>query len=389
MPTTDAELRPGALRGLRVLDVAEPVGAYVSRILGDLGADVIKIEPPGGDPGRRLSSFIEMETHTAEQDVLSLPFVHANLSKRSLVLDLDQRADQGRFRTLAAQADVVVSTEGVKTWAARGVDLGQLTSFSPRLVWTALTPFGLSGPYGDYAGNNLIAEAMGGLMFIQGDDLKAPCVSPFGQGLHLAVMHAAFGTLLALWERQRSGRGQVVEVSMQEVVAHIHFTLVRYTHGREIVRRPGMRNPITPNSYYPCRDGHVFISLFMPHQWDRLTALLEVPALMDPVYRERDYRSEHVDEVDAGIRQFTERFDAWALTDLLQRHGVPAAPLSTVADLAANAHLAERQFFTDFEQPPHGVLRTTGPLYRASASPLQIRHPAPRLGTRTEGQAVQ
>jgi crotonobetainyl-CoA:carnitine CoA-transferase CaiB-like acyl-CoA transferase len=118
----------------------------------------------------------------------------------------------------------------------------------------------------------------------------------------------------------------------------------------------------------------------MPHQWDRLAALLEVPALLEPVFRERDYRIQHVDEVDAGLRQFTERFDAWTLTDLLQRHGIPAAPLSTVADLAANPHLAARQFFTGFEQPPHGVLRSTGALYRASASPLQVRRPAPRQG---------
>ncbi len=387
MPTTDSEQAPGALSGIRVLDVAEPLGSYVSRILGDLGADVIKIEPPGGDPGQRLSPFIE--TDTAEPDGVSLPFVHANLSKRSQVLDLESRQGQARFRALAAQADVVVSTEGVKTWAARGVDLEQLATLFPSLVWTALTPFGLSGPYGDYAGSNLIAEAMGGLMFMQGDDVKPPCVSPFGQGHHLASMHAAFGTLLALWERRHSGRGQVVEISMQEVVAHIHFTLVRYTHSREIIRRPGIRNPITPNGYYPCRDGHVFISLFMPHQWDRLAGLLEVPALMDPVFRERDYRTQHADEVDAGIRQFTEHFDAWTLTDLLQRHGVPAAPLSTVADLAANPHLAERQFFTDFEQPPHGVLRSTGPLYRASASPLQIRRPAPLHEEKRANEAVE
>lgn len=377
MAAAQPDPTPGPLDGIRVLDVAEPLGSYVSRILGDLGADVIKIEPPGGDPARHLKPLIG--SNSAGREPVSLPFVHANLNKRSRVLDLNQRADQARFRALAAQADVVVSTEGVQTWAARGVDLGQLAALSPSLVWTAVTPFGLSGPYGDYAGNPLIVEAMGGLMSIQGDDMKPPCVSPFGQGHHLASLHAAFGALLALWERRSSGQGQVVEVSMQEVVTHIHFTLVRYTYSREIVRRPGVRNPITPNGYYPCKDGHVFISLFMPHQWDRLAALLDVPALLDPAFRERDYREQHAGEVDAGVRQFSERFDVWALTELLQRHSIPTAPLCTVADLAANPHLAERAFFTDFEQPPHGALRTTGPLYRASATPLRIRRPAPDL----------
>src|SRR5262249_44177376 len=119
----------GTLDGIRVLDVAEPSGAYVGRILGELGADVVKIEPPSGDPGRHLAPFL-----TAGQECLSLPFIHANLNKRSLVLDLQQPQDQERFRALAAQADVVLSTEGVQTWRARGVDLAQLSVTFPGLV---------------------------------------------------------------------------------------------------------------------------------------------------------------------------------------------------------------------------------------------------------------
>ncbi len=108
MTTANHESPLGALEGMRVLDVAEPLGAFVSRILGDLGADVIKIEPPGGDPGRHLSPFL-----TTGQERLSLPFVHANVNKRSVILDLEQRQDQERFRALVAQSDVVVSTEGM------------------------------------------------------------------------------------------------------------------------------------------------------------------------------------------------------------------------------------------------------------------------------------
>src|SRR5437868_3771812 len=119
----------GALEGVRVLDVAAPLGAFVSRLLGDLGADVIKIEPPGGDPGRHLAPFL-----TTGQERLSLSFVHANVNKRSVVLDLERREGQERFRALAAQSDVIVSTEGLATWAARGVDVERLSKFYPRLV---------------------------------------------------------------------------------------------------------------------------------------------------------------------------------------------------------------------------------------------------------------
>jgi crotonobetainyl-CoA:carnitine CoA-transferase CaiB-like acyl-CoA transferase len=368
----DIEHRPGPLDGIRVLDVAQPLGAFVSRILGDLGADVIKIEPPAGASGRRAAPF-----RTVGAAPVSLPFMHANLSKRGMILDLEEGEGQARFATLVEQADVVVSTESSATWAARGLYLDRLPERYPRLVWMSISPFGLSGLYHDYVGNNIVVEAMGGLMTIQGDDTRPPCVSPCAQGQHLASLHAAFGTLLALRERQSSGRGQVVEVSMQEVIAHIHFTLVHYTYGSDITRRPGVRNPITPNGYYPCRDGHVFISLFMPHQWDRLVALIADPALADPALRDRDYRQQQIDLVESGIQKFTEGFDCWALTDLLQRHGIPAAPLSTVADLASNVHLAARHFFTDIEQPPLGIMRSVGPLFRASATPPRVLCPAP------------
>src|SRR5712692_3772545 len=375
MEVAEREESRGALDGIRVLDVAEPCGAYVSRILGDLGADVIKIEPPGGDPGRQMAPFLK-----AEQESLSLAFVHANLNKRSIVLDLQQGRDQECFRALAAQADVVVSTERVATWAARGVDLSRLSTDFPCLVWTALTPFGLSGPYSAYAGNNIVAEAMGGLMYIQGDDTQPPCVSPYEQGVHLASLHAAFGTLSALWARQASGRGQVVEVSVQEVLAHVYYTIVRYAYGKDILRRTGARNPQPANGYYRCQDGHVFLCIFQLHHWDRLVELMQDPLLMDPAFRDRDYRLAHAEVVAAHIQQFAERFARWAFTDALQRHGLPVAAVSTIADLASNVHLAARHFFMDIAQPPGGCLRSPGPLFRASASPARMRRPTPRLG---------
>ena len=377
MGASDQTEPQGMLEGVRVLDVADPSGAYVSRILGDLGADVLKIEPPGGDAGRQLPPFL-----AADQERLSLQFIHANVNKRSLVLDLAVPADLQHFMALARQADVVVSTEGMAAWRARGIDLRQLTARFPRLVWTAVSTFGLSGPHHAYAGNNLIAEAMGGLMYIQGDDALPPCVSPYAQGEHLASLHAAFGTLAALWERRVSGRGQVVEVAMQEVISHVYYTSVRFAYSSEILRRPGARNPQPANGYYQCKDGQVFISLFQANHWDRLVELLDDPVLADPAFRDRDYRQAHAAEIETRLQQYAERFDRWSLTELLQRHGLPAAPLLTVADLAVNPHLAARQFFVNFAQPPGGTLRAPGPLLRSSAAPLRVRRPAPPCGER-------
>ncbi len=375
MRAANHESSPGALDGIRVLDVAEPLGAFVSRVLGDLGADVIKIEPPDGDPGRHLSPFV-----SNDQECLSLPFVRANLSKRSIVLDFDQREDQERFRMLAEQADMVVSTEGIAAWAARGIDLERLSTFYPHLIWLAFSTFGLSGPYSAYAGNDIVAEAMGGLAYIQGDDAKPPCVSPCGQGVYLASIQAAFGALMALWERRSSGRGQLVEASVHEVLANLYFLLVNYGLWSDIPYRIGASNFMPPNGYYPCKDGHIFIAALMPHLWKKLVEVVGDPRLQDEALRDADYRNDHPERVDPILREFTARFDRWSLMEKLQHHGVPAAPWSTVADVASNTHLNARDFFVDFEQPPFGKLRNAGPMFRASTSPLRIRRPAPQLG---------
>ena len=365
----------GMLQGVRVLEVTEPLGALVGRLLADLGADVIKIEPPEGDGGRHASPFVG-----AGDERLSLPFVRANVNKRSVILDLTQRRDQERFRSLAERADVVVSTDGIAAWAARGVDLNALATVYPRLVWLSISTFGLSGPHSGYAGNNIIAEAMGGLTYIQGDDAKPPCVSPCEQGVYLASLHAAFGALMALWECRASGRGQLVETSVQEVLASLYFLIVNYGLQSDIPYRMGARNFMPPNGYYRCRDGHVFIATLMSGLWEKLAGAVGDPRLADDALRNADYRNEHPELVDPILEEFASGFDRWSMTSLLQNRGVPAAPWSSVADVANNEHLRAREFFIDFEQPPVGRLRSTGPMFLAPAAPLRIRRPAPRAG---------
>ncbi|MGE3540146.1 MAG: CaiB/BaiF CoA transferase family protein [Candidatus Tectimicrobiota bacterium] len=375
MTVATQESTPGALEGVRVLDLSAPFGALVSRLLGDLGAEVIKIEPPAGDAGRQLAPFLDQG-----QERLSLAFVHHNVNKRSVILDLEQPADQAHWRRLVAQADVVVSTEGIDAWAARGLDLEHLSSLYPHLVWTSFSPFGLTGPLRHYLGNNIVAEAMGGLMYIQGDDAKPPCVSPCEQGVYLASLHAVTGTLMALWERRRSGRGQVVEVALHDVLANLYFLLVNYGIWNDIPYRIGARNFMPPNGYYRCEDGHVFIAALMTRQWDRLVELVKDPRLDDPALRDADFRNQHPERVVPVLQEFAARYDSWSLMYELQRAGVPGGPWSTVADVAANEHLQARDFFTAFTQPPAGQLRTAGPMFRASASPLRVRRPAPQPG---------
>jgi len=155
---------------------------------------------------------------------------------------------------------------------------------------------------------------------------------------------------------------------------------VNYGLRSDIPYRMGARNFLPPNGYYRCQDGHVFIAALQTRQWDRLVALVDDPRLKDAALRDADYRNKYPELVVPLLQEFTARFDCWTLTNELQRHGVPAAPWSTVADVAANEHLHERGFFVDFAQPPCGHLRSAGPMFRASASPWRIRRPAPQPG---------
>ena len=222
---------------------------------------------------------------------------------------------------------------------------------------------------------------MGGLTYIQGDDAKPPCVSPGEQGVYLASLHAAFGALMALWERRTSGRGQLVETSVQEVLANLYFLIVNYGLWSDIPYRIGARNFMRPTANYRCRDGHVFIRHpHVPVCGKSSSTRSADPRLADEQLRDPDYRNEHPQEVDPILEEFASAFDRWPLTDLLQSRGVPAAPWSTVADVADNEHLRAREFFIDFDQPPFGRLRNAGPMFLAPTAPLRIRRPAPRIG---------
>ena len=221
---------------------------------------------------------------------------------------------------------------------------------------------------------------MGGLMYIQGDDAKPPCVSPYEQGLYLASLHAACGTLLALWERRASGRGQVVEVSVHEVLANLYFLLVNYGLWSDIRTAPGHAILCRRTATTTARTAMCLSSLFSPANGTGWSNWSATPGSRMPPCGMRTTATSTRNWSVPMLQEFTARFDGWALTQELQRHGVPAAPWSTVADVAANAHLNERGFFIDFKQPPCGHLRSAGPMFRASASPMRIRRPAPQPG---------
>ena len=225
MTTTDSETSPSVLAGIRVLDLSGLAGQYAGRLLADMGAEVIKIEPPGGDPVRFLPPFAGDEPGLDR----SLRWLAYNSNKSSVVIDLETDNGRQQLLEMARSADVLLDSFEPGYLHGLGLSDDVLRAENLRLITVSVTPFGESGPYGSYLASDLHAIAMSGLTTIQGDDEQPPASAPLDQAYIMANIHAAHGVFYALMARRKTGRGQNVEVSMQEVLANIFYQISRYS----------------------------------------------------------------------------------------------------------------------------------------------------------------
>lgn len=375
-----AETRsPGALDGVRVLELPGLAGAFCGKLLADLGADVVKIEPPEGDPVRRLAPFKGGRPETEH----SLVFLNFATNKRSAVLPLATLQGRNQFLELARDADVVIASQTAAELSALDLDFPTLARRAPRSVLVSVTPFGRSGPFAGQPGNDLVAQATGGLLYISGDLLQPPAAAPYYQAYQLAGLHAAFGALAALRERASSGRGQLVDVAVQDVVAHLFFLIARYGSQRDIVMRQGARSSVAPNTFYPTKDGQVCVSPFAGPLWKLLAQWIDDPLLQDPLWDDTRIRQEHADLIDATVGAFTQQFHTREFVEESQRRRVPSAPVYRVDQFVTDPHVQERGFFTEQRHPVIGSFRYPGLYLQLGGSPLSVRRPAPLLGEHT------
>ena len=227
------------LAGLRILDLCQPEGQLCGRLLADLGAEVTKVEPPGGDQGRRLGPF----ARNVPEAEASLSFSYFNANKKGIVLDLTTPEGRGRLNALAKDIDVILETSPPGDMQNWGLGHSQLSRENPGLVTASITGFGLSGPHSGYKAPSILCSAMGGVMYLCGSEDQPPLAEPMNQPYHLASAFAAAGVLLALRHRESTGRGQMVEVSCQEVQAAQQHVLVNYSANANVLKRAGSRTP--------------------------------------------------------------------------------------------------------------------------------------------------
>jgi crotonobetainyl-CoA:carnitine CoA-transferase CaiB-like acyl-CoA transferase len=345
------------LEGFTCLDPTDHQGQFTGRILADLGMRVIKVEPPCGDAVRRLGPF---QGEAIDPDK-SLPFAFLNGGKESVTLDI--ATDDGRRMLLGLLEHADVLLESFSPGHLEDIGLGGsvLGAANPSLIISSLSPFGQDGPRSSYLATDMVAVAMGGLMFISGDPELTPVRPPETQAYYYGSVFAAYGVLLALFQRGKDGQGQRLDVSMQESIAtQEHMIREAAFDGVEITRNGSQHKHTAPANIFPCADGHVYLFILSARDWDRLLNLwsdhpseLDAPELKSPANRRR-----HIELINPLVEAFTKQYTKSELTTLLQTHGIPCLPVNSPSDFLAEDQVTARDFIGHVTSPVLGEYRT-------------------------------
>ena len=364
-----------ALGAFQILDLTQGVGQYATRLLADLGADVIRIEPPNGGSARQALPFAG-DVPGLDR---SLAFIHFNTNKRSIVLDLEVAGDRETVLRLAAGSDAVVEDHAPGYLAALGLGHHDMERANPAIVVTSVTPFGQTGPHAQMQGNDLIAQAMSDWLFNVGDEGDQPCAAPSDPSVHIGGVHAALGTLLALYARRTTGLGQHVDVSVQEamITSSSAMPIGRFSAATQVMRRFGSATNLAGVNCYKCSDGYVVMNIHFGHLWQRLVEWIDNPVLNDPYWLDITARQENAEVADEFIKEFALTMTTNDFLLGARERGLPIAPVNTFTEVGHSAQLAARGWFQEVTQPSLGAVRMPGFPWVLSETPPRFARPAP------------
>ncbi|MDP9246304.1 MAG: CoA transferase [Chloroflexota bacterium] len=370
-----------ALDGIRVLELGNYMaGPYAGTMLADMGADVVKIEAPeGGDYSRGLGPFAPGSPDGAG-------FLRLDRNKRSVALDLKSVAGARMFRTLVATADVIIENLRAGTLDGLGLGYDALVADHPRLIYCSITGFGRTGPYRDRAGLDLILQAESGLMSVTGEPGRAPVKVGVPAVDLTSALYGAFAIVTALIARDRTGRGQLIDLSLLEsgVSLAIWESGVYLTTG-EVPGPLGSAHRVSaPYQAFKTADGYIAIGATSPPTWTafcRVTGLGRLEA--DPAWRDATARRKRASELASIIEAVTITQDTDEWMRHLEAAGVPCGRINDLATVFADPHLAERGLFVDLPHPVLGTVRAIGSPLHLSDTPPVMRRAAPLLGEHT------
>jgi crotonobetainyl-CoA:carnitine CoA-transferase CaiB-like acyl-CoA transferase len=375
-----------ALAGLKVVELGQLIaGPFASKLLGEFGADVVKIEPPGtGDPLRKWRVL---------KDDTSLWWHVQTRNKRSLALDLRSEEGQEIVRRLIDEADIVIENFRPGTLEKWGLGWETLSERNPGLIMVRISGYGQTGPYRDRPGFGVIGEAMGGLRYLSGHPDQPSVRVGISIGDSLSALYGVIGALLALQERHRSGQGQYIDVALYESVFAMMESLIPEYDGADVIREPsGSALPgITPSNAYPCASGegvgeeYVLIAGNGDSIFKRLmTAIGRQDLADDPRFAHNDGRSRHAELIDGAIADWTRQHERDYVLDVLESAHVPVGYPYTAKDIVADPHYLAREMIETIRLGDGESLKVPGVLPKLSRTPGRIEGGGPALGQHTQ-----
>ena len=375
-----------ALGDVSVIEYGDLISApYCSKLLADMGAEVIKIEKPGqGDAARRRGPFLK-DIPGHERSGL---FLYVNTNKQGVTLNIEKATGREIFRKLIKEADILIEDTKPGKLAALGLGYKHLKAINPSIIMASITPFGQTGPYKKYKGTDLIAWHMGGAGYVtprwSGDATEKP-LRALQTGSFITGATAAVATMCALHVQRHTGFGQQVDVSqLESMVLSIADTISYWPYENRSATRTS-KSWAGPRFFCQAKDGWIFIMADEPHHWQRFVEVMGNPDwAYNELFKEKQSRAEHWESLEALISDWAKGHTREEIFTAVKTKGIPVAPVYSISEVVHGRQFRERQFFVEVEHPVTGKLTYTGAPYKFSRSPWAIRHPAPLLGQHNE-----
>jgi len=380
-------LQSGALGGIKVLDCTHYItGPYCTKLLAELGAEVIKVENPrGGDQARRVGPFFKgKDIPIYERSGL---FFYLNTNKKGITLDLKQRTGKEIFKRLTKETDIVVENFSPRVMPSLGLSYDTFKQINPSLVMTSISNFGQSGPYRDWKSSELVSLSLGGLSYSSYGAPGRSLVKPYGSMVqHMTGVFAAVATMIALYHQRRTGVGQHIDVSIMDYAASIEEHSIPMAAYQGRIRERSSRHPTAhPNIVFPCKDGYMHVAVTGARQWQTLCALAQFPSgwSTDSSFLNGEYRLEHADEIDAILAPWLMLHTKEELQKMSFDLMLASAPIKTVAEVIGDKQHKSRGFFIEAEHPHAGKVTIPGMPFKMGGHQCMVAR-APLLGESNE-----